>query len=107
MMLEILRTILGLLFVIFLPGYILSRILFNQLHPTERICLAAGLSIFIVVLLGFFLTFISNMTQIKAISLPGVWISLAAVYIIFAIIFLFRNSRETPEQSLEIRRRGK
>jgi len=95
MILEIIRIVLGLVVIIFLPGYLLSLILFERLSLLERICLAVGLSISIVVLLGFFLTLVSNLTGTKAIGLLGVWVSLIAVCLFLAIIlFILRTQHK-------------
>jgi len=57
---SILRTILGLLFVLFFPGYTLTAALFpkrDALESTERVAFSLGLSIAVVPLMGLILNF--------------------------------------------------
>jgi len=87
MILSIIRVIVGII-ALFLPGYLLSFILFKKLKIIERICLAIGLSIVIIVFLGFFLTAISYLTNIKGITTQNVWFSLLIICIIFIILII-------------------
>ncbi len=91
MMLDILRIVLGLFLVIFLPGYLLSLILFSRLKAIERICLSVGLSFTIVVFLGFFLTIMGTTLNLKAINTLSVWISMLAISVILLIIVFLRS----------------
>ena len=91
MILEMIRIILGLLFSIFLPGYLLSLILFRKLKIIERICLSVGLSVSILVFLGFFLSGIGYLINIKAINALSVWFLLLVVCVIFTTILLARK----------------
>ena len=88
MILSTIRVVLGLLFVLFLPGYLLSLILFKRLQTVERICLAVGLSVVIVVFLGFFLTAIGYLTNLKGITVISVWLSLLIICGIFTFMVL-------------------
>lgn len=92
MITKILMIIIGLLFVLFIPGYLLSLILLKKSDLVERIVLSFGLSVFIVVLLGFFLTLIGNFLDIKGITSLSVWTSLIIVCAIF-VVALFREKR--------------
>ena len=86
MILNIIKIISGLLFGLFIPGYLLSLILFKKLKIIERVCLSIGLSISIIVVLGFFLTAISYLTNIKGITALTVWFSLLTISLIFIIV---------------------
>lgn len=92
MILSIIRVIVGII-ALFLPGYLLSIILFKKLKVIERICLAIGLSIFITVFLGFFLTAISYLTNIKGITTQSVWLSLLIICIIFIIVIISKYKK--------------
>ena len=87
MILSIIRVIVGII-ALFLPGYLLSFILFKKLKIIERICLAIGLSIVIIVFLGFFLTVISYLTNTKVLITQVVWLSLLIICIIFIILII-------------------
>ena len=89
MILGLLRTVIGFALVLFLPGYLLSMIMFGRLGLPVRITLSAGLSMFIVVLDGFVLTIIGNITGIKAITPVGVIVSLGLMCMLFLGIYLF------------------
>ena len=104
MILDIIRIILGTLIAIFLPGYLLSLILFKKLKLIERISLAIGLSIFIIVVLGFFLTGISSLTNVKGITTNMVWFSLLIICIIFIIIIIAKYKRTYLESALTIKK---
>ena len=93
MIFNLIRITLGLVFVVFLPGYLLSRILFRELKIIERICLAFGLSVLITVILSFFLTAISNLTNLKAINVYSVWISLLGLCTIFVIMIISKPKK--------------
>ena len=53
----ILRQVFGFLFVLFLPGYALVRVLFRELDNLEKIALGIGLSISISIFVGLALNF--------------------------------------------------
>lgn len=98
MILDIIRIILGLLTVMFLPGYLLSLILLKKLSLAERLCLAIGLSIFIVVFLGFFLTLVSYLSKTKGISIFGVWLSLIIICLLLIIALLILHRQHNKKQ---------
>ena len=87
----VIKVILGLLITMFLPGYLLSVILVRKSEIIERICLSIGLSIFIIVVLSFFLTAISYLLNIKGITSLSVWLSLLVVCVILFIIIRMRK----------------
>jgi uncharacterized membrane protein len=90
-MIEFIKIILGLIFTLFLPGYLLSLLLFKKLRRIERISLSIGLSIAITVFLGFSLSAVSYLTFSKAITERSVWISFILLCVIFTIAKLFRR----------------
>lgn len=86
MITSIIRTILGLGFVLFIPGFLLSHLFFKRLAAAERIGLSLGLSIVVVVFLGFFLTMIGSLPDITGITGTTVWLSLILSSIIFIVL---------------------
>ena len=88
MIFETIKTLLGLLFVIFMPGYLFSLIIFRKLEVIERFCLSIGLSMVIVVSLSFNLSGIGYLTRIKGLTLHNVWISLIGVCVFFLLLML-------------------
>jgi uncharacterized membrane protein len=105
MIIDIIQAVAGLILVIYLPGYLLSHLLFSMLRPLERFCISTSLSIAIVTLLGFFLTIISNLFGIRAISQFGVWFSLATVCVIELIFLLRRAATANQARAVSGRRR--
>jgi uncharacterized membrane protein len=94
------RVILGLLFVLFFPGYALTSALFpqkTQLSRIERLALSFGLSIAVVPLLGLML----NYTP-WGIHLLPILISVLLFILVMSAIALERRSRLQPEQRFEI-----
>lgn len=79
---------LGLSFVVFFPGYFISRTIFPRLRTMERFCVSFGLSVFVVALSAFLLTGISVLSNTKTMTSFGVWISLLIVTLIFMLISL-------------------
>lgn len=91
---SIIRTILGIPFILFIPGYVLIAALFTKkddLDTIERIVLSFGLSIAIVPLLGLLL----NYTTFGIILIP-VLVIICMYDIIFISITIYRR-RELPE----------
>lgn len=88
MIFEIIKTLLGLLFVILMPGYLFSLIIFRKLDVIERFCLSIGLSMVIVVSLSFNLSGIGYLTKTKGITVQNVWISLIGVCVFFLLLIL-------------------
>ena len=104
MILNIIRIIVGIVFALFLPGYLLTFILFRKLKLLERICLAIGLSIFVVVFLSFYLTAISFFSSEAGITTMGVWLSLLITCALFIIIIISKNKTSHPKGTLTIKK---
>lgn len=95
---SIIRTILGLVIVLFLPGYVLVAALFpkrGDLDSIERIALSFGLSIAVVPLIGLLLNYTFG------IRLIPILISISIYIIILAIIAEYRR-REAGEERFEV-----
>lgn len=77
----ILRQVFGFLFVLFLPGYALVRVLFRELDILEKIALGVGLSIAISVFVGLALNFTPYGIRFKPVLF-----SLTAVTLVFLCV---------------------
>ena len=96
-----LRIVLGLLFLLFFPGYALLAALFpkkDSLNATERVALSFGLSIAIVPLIGLIL----NYTP-WGIKLCPIIVSVATFIFVASIIALYRRRGLPREQRFEPR----
>ena len=103
MITEILHAIIGLAFGLFIPGYLLTRILFKEQEILERIALSIGLSIAIDVFVGLFLGANKTMKDITGgITEANVWFYLIAVTaILTTILFIQRQTskrKKFPEK---------
>ena len=95
------RIALGLIFVLFIPGYTLTAALFpkrDSLDAVQRVALSFGLSIAVVPLIGLIL----NYTP-WGISVNSILTSLLAFIIVTAGIAWFRRRRLPPEQRFVVR----
>lgn len=84
------RYVLGLLYVLFLPGYCFIRAFFMQreLEYLEQIVLSLGLSIVFVFLIGLLLNYLP-----WGIALIPIVLSLSTIALLFSIIALIREYR--------------
>lgn len=89
------RYILGLLYVLFLPGYCFIRAFFMQreLEYLEKIVFSLGLSIVFVFLTGLMLNY-----SPWGITLAPVVLSLLTLTLVFSIIALFREYQTRSKQ---------
>jgi len=94
MILEVIQIILGIIFTLIVPGYLLSLILFKKFKPLERISIAIGLSIFVVVVLGFFLSALNYLYDFQGITKFTVWLSLVVISIVFAVILITKSRQK-------------
>ncbi len=95
------RIALGLIFVLFLPGYTLVAALFpkrESLDAVQRTALSFGLSIAVVSLIGLIMNY-----TLWGISLYPILISLLVFIIVAAGVAWFRRRRLPPEQRFEPR----
>ena len=79
MIIELLQIVLGSLLVLFVPGFLLSKILFPDLSLVSRLPLAAGLSMVIVMILGFLFTVFAILGLMPGITALTVWVSLLVI----------------------------
>jgi uncharacterized membrane protein len=93
--LTMIRTILGLPFVLLLPGYLLTAVLFpkaDDLEGLDRAVLSVGLSIIIVPLIGLLQNYLPS-----GISLLPMMFSLTVFNIILAVLG-WRRRKKLPEE---------
>lgn len=94
------RTILGLPFLLFFPGYTLMAALFpkrGSLGGVERVALSFGLSIAVVPLIGLVLNFTP-----WGIRLDPILISIAAFVIATSGVAVYRRERLAPEERFRV-----
>jgi len=93
---SIARTVLGLPFLLFFPGYVLIAALFpkkGDLGGVERVALSVGLSIAVVPLMGFVLNFTP-----WGIRLYPILISLAVFILAASGVAWYRRGKLAPEE---------
>ena len=98
---NILRIILGIPFILFFPGYVVTSALFprrNSLDGIERVALSFGLSIAITPLIGIIL----NYTQ-WGIALYPLIISQGIFIVIVSVIAWYKRKRLHEEENFSIR----
>lgn len=89
---NIIHAIIGLAFALFIPGYLLTLILFNKLDIVERMGLAIGLSMCVDVLVGLLLG--GSLTMMKltgGITTSNLWIFIGAISVILLMGVLVKN----------------
>jgi len=87
------RTIFGIILVMFIPGFLLSQLIFKKQTLVQMLAMSIALSVFIVILLSFFLTLLSFFSSVR-INVLSVFISLSAVVIVFSGALLLRRKNE-------------
>ena len=90
--LDIIHAIIGILFALFIPGYLLTILLFNDLEILERISLAIGLSMCVDILIGLLLG--GNKTLMGftgGITAFNLWIFIGAICVILLALILIKN----------------
>ncbi len=86
MILQILQFILGVVFFFFIPGYLLTLILFKkEITNFEKIALSIGLSLAINIFIGLLLAFSKIFTS------KNLWICIIITSLILLIIFFIEK----------------
>src|SRR3989344_1606293 len=89
---DILHAIVGIIFSLFIPGYLLTLILFDKLDIIERIGLTIGLSMCVYVLIGLLLGGSKTMMDLTGgITAVNLWIFIGSLSLILFIGVLFKN----------------
>ena len=98
------RIVLGLIFVLFFPGYTLIAAVFpkrDNLNSVERLALSFGLSIAVVPIIGLILNFTP-----WGIRLIPILVSNLIFIVVMASISWYRRQRLLPEQRFELKFRS-
>ena len=96
----IIRIVLGMPMVLFIPGYVLISLLFPKkgyLESIERIALSFGMSIAIVPLLGFLLNFTFGITQVSVLFILYIYST------VIALVAIYRRNKLSEDQMFSIR----
>lgn len=94
-MIDTLRIILGLPLALFIPGYLLARIFFNELEELEKVALGFVLSIAVDIFLGLFLGYNKYMKDLTGgITAANLWIYLGSITIILTIFWALIQKEE-------------
>lgn len=92
MIFSALRAIIGILFALFIPGYLLTRIIFNEIESSKGIAFSLIFSLAISISLGFFLGANETMANITGgITEFNVWYYLIILSIILGFIFVLKE----------------
>jgi uncharacterized membrane protein len=83
-------AVMGFLFVLFIPGFLLSLVLFRRMRHMDRFLLSFGLSIAVVAFIGFSLGTGAFGIQ-GGISAFNVWISLLIMSALLGLAILFQR----------------
>ncbi|MBU1164971.1 DUF1616 domain-containing protein [Patescibacteria group bacterium] len=83
----------GLILSIFLPGFLLSLILFkkNKLQIIERLVISFGLSVAISIIIGLFLCIIKVFFDILGITKLNLYLGLLVVSLTLCLILLYKK----------------
>jgi uncharacterized membrane protein len=89
---DILRIILGLPLALFVPGYLLALIFFDELSRLEKVALGFVLSICIDIALGLFLGYNKDMKDFTGgITAPNLWLYLSAITFVLLMVYLVKK----------------
>ncbi len=92
MILFILKAIIGALFALFIPGYLLVLIFFKELNNLQKIALAIVLSIIVAVSIGIFLGYNETMKNLTGgVTEYNVWVYELVISGILFIIYLLKE----------------
>ena len=95
MPLQIIQIIIGLPLALFIPGYLIARLLFKELEELEKVAIGFVLSIAIDIIVGLFLGYNEAMKNITGgITSFNLWLYLGSITIILLIIWALKNEHE-------------
>ena len=90
MILEAIIAIIGTLFALFIPGYLLVLIFFKELKLLQKIALAITLSIMVDVAIGIFLGYNETMKNLTGgVTAGNVWFYSLIVSAFLLVMYLF------------------
>ncbi|WP_370575736.1 DUF1616 domain-containing protein [Methanomethylovorans sp.] len=94
------RTLLGFLLVLFLPGYAMAAALFPgkyEISGTERVVFSVGLSVALVPFIGYGLLYTA-----WGMNIGTLMISISILILMMCIVALFRRSRLPEEEAFSV-----
>lgn len=95
MILEIIVAVIGALFALFVPGYLVTLIFFKELKLLQKIALAITFSIMIDVAIGIFLGYNENMKNITGgVTSENVWFYSLIVTGFLLVMYLFTKTEK-------------
>jgi len=83
--------ILGLLFVLIIPGYLITIVFFNELKGMDAFVIGFGMSLVLVVLLSFLFTFFAWILKRPLITYFNVWLSLIIISTALSGVWIYRH----------------
>jgi len=90
-----LMTLFGLLFVFFIPGFLITRILFDNIELLEKILLSILMSVGFYVFLGMFLGFNETMKNITGgLSTFNIWIYTIIINSLLLAAYLLKSKKQ-------------
>lgn len=102
---QIIQIIIGLPLALFIPGYLISRIFFNELDELEKIALGFVLSIAIDIFIGLFLGYNKYMKDLTGgITALNLWIYLGSITIILTIFWALIQKEEWQNVKIWIKK---
>lgn len=94
LLLQILQLIIGTAFLLFIPGFLLTKVLFKKQDILERIALSIGISICIDVILGMIFGFNESVANITGgLTKTSLWLSLLVISAALLFIYLWKNKK--------------
>ncbi len=93
-MVTILLSLVGILFILLIPGFLLSLIIFKELEIFERLATSIVFSIGTTVLIGLFLGATKyNKIAFGGINSLNIWISLVVVSLILFLLYFYKSRK--------------
>ena len=99
MILDTITAAIGMLFALFIPGYLLTIIFFKELKSLQRIVLAVALSIIIDVGIAIFLGYNENMKILAGgVTTANIWFYSLVISSFLLIIYFFTKTKSFKKQ---------
>jgi uncharacterized membrane protein len=96
--LDISHAILGLAFALFIPGFLLTKIIFPKQEALEMIAFSIAFSIAIDILLGLFLGANEYMADLTGgITEFNLWFYLVTITVVLGLIFIAQNRLQSKK----------
>ncbi|MBS3170901.1 DUF1616 domain-containing protein [Candidatus Woesearchaeota archaeon] len=91
---DILHAVIGLAFALFIPGFLLTKIIFKEQELLETIAFSVAFSIAIDIFLGLFLGANKTMYEITGgITEMNVWFYIVIITVILGIVYLIKEKK--------------